>query len=378
MDKISRRALLKLGSLGLMRIMLPPLPAADFYTDGDLALPITRRPVLAFARSLQWGAIIRSEPSLNAPRVGTLKRDSVLPIYAEVRSDSGSPHNKLWYEVEGGYLHSALAHPVRWQLNKAITDAGEEGFWAEVTVPFVDARTGPSSAAPATKYRYYGGTVYKVIKSVRSTDAPDATKNAALPFSGSTEWWYQIEDEMFPGRYFVPAAQLRPVAPEEFAPLSPEVDPAEKRIVVKLKQQRVYAYERDAEVYTARCATGTYFPDETGTLVDYTTTPGTWHIFHKTPSQHMHGGAVGDADSYDLPGIPWVSYFTRSGIAIHGTYWHNDYGVPRSHGCVNVRSEDAKWFWRWTMPPNDYKSRYASVPVAQRKDPRRGTVVIVE
>lgn len=377
--RLSRRTLIKLSSLGLLRALLPPLPPVDFYTDGELARPVTRRPAIAFARSLQFGALIRSEPDLRAPKVGTLRRDDVLPIYAELQTESGSPHNKLWYEVEGGYLHSALAHPVRWQLNRPVTDAGEHGFWAEVTVPFVDARVAPSVKAALAKYRYYGGTVYKVIQAIKSQDAPEDVRSRPLPFSGDTTWWYRIEDESFPGLYFVPASHLRPIAQAEFAPISPDVDPREKKIVVKLREQRLYAYEGKREVFTCRIASGTYFKDkETGELKDYTTTPGVWYIFHKTPTQHMYGGAVGDDESFDLPGIPWVSYFTRSGIAVHGTYWHNDYGVPRSHGCVNVRSEDSKWVWRWTLPPNDYKERYATLPVKERQNPARGTTVIVE
>ena len=53
---------------------------------------------------------------------------------------------------------------------------------------------------------------------------------------------------------------------------------------------------------------------------------------------------------YDLPGVPWCSFFTGTGVAFHGTYWHNDYGRPRSHGCVNLPSMDAKFIYRWTMP----------------------------
>ena len=53
-------------------------------------------------------------------------------------------------------------------------------------------------------------------------------------------------------------------------------------------------------------------------------------------------------DDFDLPGVPFDSY-SWGGVAIHGAYWHNDYGRPRSHGCVSVPSEVAKWVFRWPM-----------------------------
>ena len=53
---------------------------------------------------------------------------------------------------------------------------------------------------------------------------------------------------------------------------------------------------------------------------------------------------------YNLPGVPWCCFFTGYGNAFHGTYWHNDYGRPRSHGCVNLPTAQAKWLYRWTRP----------------------------
>ena len=55
-------------------------------------------------------------------------------------------------------------------------------------------------------------------------------------------------------------------------------------------------------------------------------------------------------NGYDLPGVPWIVYCTESGISLHGTYWHNNYGHPRSHGCVNLTPRAAKWLYRWTVP----------------------------
>ena len=64
----------------------------------------------------------------------------------------------------------------------------------------------------------------------------------------------------------------------------------------------------------------------------------------------MAAGDRAAANSYDLPGIPWVCYITEDGVAFHGTYWHNDYGKPRSHGCINLTPQAARWIYLWTMP----------------------------
>jgi lipoprotein-anchoring transpeptidase ErfK/SrfK len=49
---------------------------------------------------------------------------------------------------------------------------------------------------------------------------------------------------------------------------------------------------------------------------------------------------------YDLPNVQWVMYFYRD-YSLHGAYWHNNFGQPMSHGCVNMRNEDAKWLYDW-------------------------------
>ncbi|NIV94533.1 L,D-transpeptidase family protein, partial [candidate division KSB1 bacterium] len=46
-------------------------------------------------------------------------------------------------------------------------------------------------------------------------------------------------------------------------------------------------------------------------------------------------------------------FFVETGVALHGTYWHNNFGWPMSRGCVNLRTEDAKWLFRWTVPKSE-------------------------
>jgi lipoprotein-anchoring transpeptidase ErfK/SrfK len=62
----------------------------------------------------------------------------------------------------------------------------------------------------------------------------------------------------------------------------------------------------------------------------------------------MSSGTTGA--TYDSPGIGWTSIFATGGVAIHSTYWHNSFGDPISHGCVNASPEDARWIFCWTQP----------------------------
>ena len=73
----------------------------------------------------------------------------------------------------------------------------------------------------------------------------------------------------------------------------------------------------------------------------------------------MTGGTP--TDGYDLPGVPWVSYFSGNGAALRGTYWHNDFGTPKSAGCINLRPEDARWLFRWSLPGVPYVPGHITV-----------------
>ncbi len=104
-----------------------------------------------------------------------------------------------------------------------------------------------------------------------------------------------------------------------------------KRIELDLSDQRLAAYEGDTEVLSALVSTG---------IARYPTPPGEYKIMRKVRSQVMSG------PGYYLPNVEWVSYFV-GGYAIHGTYWHKNFGQPMSHGCVNMTNDDARWIFQW-------------------------------
>ena len=104
-----------------------------------------------------------------------------------------------------------------------------------------------------------------------------------------------------------------------------------KQIVVDLSEQKTYAYEDGVLVYDTLVSTG---------LPGTPTVTGDYQIYHRTPAQRMVG------PGYDLDNVEWVQYFFE-GYGLHGTYWHNNFGHPMSHGCVNMTNEAAKWFYDW-------------------------------
>lgn len=116
------------------------------------------------------------------------------------------------------------------------------------------------------------------------------------------------------------------------APAAPAAYQMEGRILlVDLSDSRVYAYEDGALVHNVLASTG---------LPATPTVQGDFAVYMKYEAQLMTG------PGYYLPDVPWVMYF-YSGYALHGAYWHNNWGVPMSHGCVNLPNEEARWFFEW-------------------------------
>lgn len=114
-----------------------------------------------------------------------------------------------------------------------------------------------------------------------------------------------------------------------------------KKIIVDRSEQQLYAYDGDQLFLQATTSTG---------LLLTPTPRGTFHVFRKVPSRYMQGPLpyLIDQEVYDLPGVPWTMYFTGMGAAIHGTYWHSNFGNPHSHGCVNLPPTVARELYYWT------------------------------
>lgn len=125
---------------------------------------------------------------------------------------------------------------------------------------------------------------------------------------------------------------LSSVSPAAVAPNAPAATiSVGKQIIVDLSDSRIYAYENGRLVRSVLASTG---------LPATPTVKGNFTVQRKYPSQLMSG------PGYYLPNVQWIMYF-YAGYAIHGTYWHNNFGQPMSHGCVNLPNDEALWFYDW-------------------------------
>lgn len=102
-------------------------------------------------------------------------------------------------------------------------------------------------------------------------------------------------------------------------------------VEIDLSEQHLFAWEGDNQTFATIISTG---------KAKTPTNTGIYSIQRKYPQDRMRGA------DYDIPNVPNVLYFDR-GYAIHGAFWHNNFGTPVSHGCVNLPVSNAKWLFDW-------------------------------
>lgn len=156
------------------------------------------------------------------------------------------------------------------------------------------------------------------------TDTPTPTPtDTATPIPTDTPVYIPIPTDT-PQPYVAPT---QPVVPTQQISSS-----GEHWLEVNLTEQRLYAYAGDTLVASFVVSTGTW---------EHPTVTGRYHVYMKLRYDNMSG------PGYDLPNVPYTMYFHK-GYAVHGTYWHNNFGTPMSHGCVNLSISDAEWVYNFS------------------------------
>lgn len=283
----------------------------------------------------------KARPDPDSATLGLAYEDTVLPWLREVVGYRPYRFNQRWVETPEGYIWAPYLQPVKNDLNVPVTTLPSStlgaGMWAEVSVPFVDVvLENPPARSPWLQNtplpRLYFSQVFWIDR-VKTDDQGKVL--------------YRVNERYGYGDLLWAAAEaFRPLTKEEVAPIHPDVE--EKRVIVDTDRQTLACYEGQREVYFAQVSTGMKYNFE-GQRVDHWETPlGTRPIWRKLFSVHMTGGSTGGG--YDLAGVSWTTLFEGNGVAIHSTFWHNNFGEAMSHGCVNCRPEDAKWIFRWTQP----------------------------
>lgn len=341
--KISRRDFLKLSAVGFSGVAL------SNRRWRYLELP-------EFPQSERLGRVcvgmveLKARPDENSETIGRLYEDAVVPWLREIVGEKQYYINKRWVETPDGYVYAPYLQPVQNKPSTPVDSLYEtsigSGLWTEITVPYVDIELESGGSTAWFKSRIEDGGLPPRL------------------YYGQLFWVDQIKVDSFGQAYYrvnpnyyggldtlwAPAEAFRPIHPDELEPINPEVE--DKRIIVDVIHQTLACYEGSTEVFFTRISSGAKF-DINGNPVDKWSTPvGVHQVTRKYISLQMGGGTTGAG--WDLPGIGWTSIFVTGGVAIHSTFWHNDFGVPRSHGCVNATPEDAKWVFLWTQPTVSY------------------------
>jgi hypothetical protein len=341
---------LALSSLSAHRLLAAPsmLPLQSGIDWNDETLSFNEiyghPPLLGRVHGAERMRIFK-DPTPNSSSIRNVYWGYVGPIYRAVYGEQYDKrsHSEIWFETSDGYVHSAFFVPCQ-ELFQEPQDVPAEGFWGEVSVPYSYQHRQPSLESYRYDYDHYKGYWLQMH---RVLDRADDREGRA---------WYRLYDDIEPERpAWVQAKHIRLVLPSEFAPISPDVQ--DKRMVIDLGRQRLACYEDGTPVFETMIASGTSFLNDAGEEVDFSTPFGTYSVQRKRPSRRMQGGRS-SGTPYDVNGVPWVTYFTDTGAAVHGAYWHNNFGLPRSHGCINVTPDAAKWVYRWSQPYRGYEDEY--------------------
>jgi hypothetical protein len=375
-QNISRRNFLKLAGVGLGALVFRPPKGFDYeYFSSPKRLPQFPASDI-IGRVLENGIDLRSQPT-NDETVNTtlseLSADTLVEWGRQVVGNVvGGLRNQRYVETPQGYIYASVLQPTRNLPNTPLTEmpAGQKGFWAEVTVPYIELAHEGVVASPwmqdhiAYNFRpklYYGQVVW--IDQIRTENGfPEYRWNEDVPHG----YGYGAYGEFFWGD----GAGFKVLTDEDVAPISPDVDPNEKKIEANLDYQTLSCYEGNTEVYFCRLASGLGYDPSTGQASDKLATPvGNLLTHWKIISLNMTAGTF--QSGYSTPAVPWSTMISGDGVAIHGAFWHNAFGEKRSHGCINVSPEDAKWIFRWTTP-------YISLAQTEMRVslPDHGTIVV--
>lgn len=351
MKQFTRRDFLKFSAAGVGALLLQKIKFASAVIP---EFPTGERLGRLFATYN-----IMSKPDIESAPISPdpFFQDKVINLYREVvgTNDSRMYRSKLWYETDGGYIYAPNVQPVKNLPNEPLvtlpTYGTQPGFWAEVTVPYVDL--------------IFDGEIPKsplLIDILSTNQIPRFYFSQVLWIDGITtgdfgETLYHIKEPYgsYGDLFWADARAFKPLTPDDLLPINPEA--ADKKIVVNLTHQTLSCFEGSREVFFTTVSTGAKYNFDGQAVKEAWATPtGENHVVNrKYVSLHMAGGDENKATGgWEEFAVSYTSIFASGGISFHSTYWHNAWGSPMSHGCVNMRPDESKFLYRWTLPEVPY------------------------
>ena len=301
-------------------------------------------------KAIDWAkAQVRTVEPISDDPLGDLREASIAPVETPVEPASPPPpvrksRSRTWI-FAAAILGLLLCALFVFSAYTAVTHPAFASILERVALPTQESLAAPVELAkPSATPVEAGSLVQDVVTTptARPTEKPPTSVPSATPTLEATEAPTDAASPApqateIPGQLVMEAVEDTPtseyVPPSSSAPL-PEIalsGNGERWIDVDLTNQYVYAYEGDVVVNSFIVSTGTW---RTPTVT------GQYKIYVKYRAAKMSG------PGYYLPNVPYIMYFYK-GYGLHGTYWHNNFGTPMSHGCVNLRTDDAAWLYEW-------------------------------
>jgi len=254
------------------------------------------------------------------------------------------------YVVEAGDSLSSIAQTYKISLKELATaNSLRWNSWVYVgqvlSIPKIEVKPEPAPASPAepeaetgktSHIVQLGDTLYGIA--VRN----NTTVQALMSANQLSSTIIRVGQELT-----VPAGGTGGSGGATYGVSNPAVN-GEKWIDVNLSTQRITAYEGNTVIHSSWVSTGL---PRTPTVV------GSYRVYVKYEATDMQGGSQTAGDYYYLRNVPYTMYFYQ-GYGIHGTYWHNNFGQPMSHGCVNLPTSEAQWYFNWAPVGTRVESHY--------------------
>jgi hypothetical protein len=277
--------------------------------------------------NIRYGEVVRQNAPVYASLEDAVKKKNVAkkidsPYSFISYTDEAVVDGKRYYMVEfGGWMTandiSRIGTPSLFQGRQFSTTPERSFGW--ISFPIITKRTPGFVVDDYTSHEVYR---YEEVQ-IYATEIVDGIEWYMI---GPDEWIPEKRDwQRIVGRVLV-------------NPIPPEGVDNGRWIEVNLKDQTVAVYDQGELVFATLVASG---------IEPFWTKPGLFQIYQKHDSTPMRGAFEADrSDAYYLEDVPWTMYYDEA-RALHGAYWHNGFGTPRSHGCVNMSVGDSRWLYDW-------------------------------